>query len=225
MRHEILLDGFVITSDNSAAIGEKPQDAVHAPDSVTAKFAARVALLEQWSAGSEPQAVLLHNFSGAKQWDAYVAGIAELFAEAETELPPISGSTETNMTTLQSGIAVTLIGKQHRTLAPAETLQWFVYGVPLVGEDVLAKADQVADLAVIKRAFESELIERVWPVGSKGIAHEVELLMGRRVGLSTVVDQNSSGGPATCVLVGVLPENSGRVQEYFGESLFSMVLE
>ena len=225
MRHELSIDGFIITSDNSAAIGEKPQDVVYAPDAVTAKFAARVALLEQWAAGSEPLALLLHNFSGADQWDAYMAGIAELFAEAQMPLPPISGSTETNMPTQQSGIAVTLIGKQHRKQTPAESLQWFVYGVPLVGKDVLAKQGQTADLGLIKKAFESALIERIWPVGSKGIAHEVALLMGRPVEVATALDMNSSGGPATCVLVGVMPENAERAQHYFGENLFLMKFE
>lgn len=220
MRHELLIDGLVITSDNSAAIGEKLQDAVYAPDSVTAKFAARVALLEQWAAGSEPQAVLLHNFSGADQWNAYLAGLAELFAESETVLPPISGSTETNMPTLQSGIAVTMIGKQNRDLAPAESLCWFVYGVPLVGEEVLTKTDQVADLGLIKKALDSAVIERIWPVGSKGIAQEAALLMGRHVEVSTALDMNCSGGPATCVLLGVKPANKERAQRYFAKNLF-----
>ncbi|MGB6407055.1 MAG: alpha-ribazole-5-phosphate synthase, partial [Planococcus donghaensis] len=106
MRHELLIDGLVITSDNSAAIGRKEQDVVQVSDAVTAKFAARVALLEQWAAGSEPQAVLIHNFSGTSSWDAYVEGVTELFAEAQSALPAISGSTETNMPTVQSGIAV-----------------------------------------------------------------------------------------------------------------------
>jgi len=225
MRHELLIDGFVITSDNSAAIGEKLQDAVYAPDAVAAKFAARVALLEQWAAGSEPQALLLHNFSGADQWDSYMDGIIELFTEAQTELPQISGSTETNMPTLQSGIAVTMIGKQQRRQAPAESLRWFVYGLPLVGEEVLAKADQIADLRLIKKAIESAAIERIWPVGSKGITHEVGLLMGRHTKVFTTPDIDCSAGPATCVLVGVLPPNSGRVQDFFGENLFQLEFE
>ncbi|MDQ0428286.1 hypothetical protein QOZ98_001112 [Planomicrobium stackebrandtii] len=222
MRHELLIDGFVITSDNSAAIGEKLQDVVYAPDSITAKFAARVALLEQWAAGSEPQAVLLHNFSGVEQWNAYLAGLTELFAEAETVLPPISGSTETNMPTLQSGIAVTMIGKQNRDLAPAESLRWFVYGVPLVGEEVLTKTDQIADLGLIRKAFDSAVIERIWPVGSKGIAQEAALLMDRHVEVSADLDLNCSGGPATCVLLGVNPANKERAQRYFGKNLFLM---
>lgn len=225
MRHELLIDGFVITSDNSAAIGEKQQDVLSVSDSVTAKFAARVALLEQWAAGSEPQAVLLHNFSGAAQWDGYVSGIAELFAEAQAALPPISGSSETNMPTLQSGIAVTMIGKQHRKQLPAESLCWFVYGRPLVGKEVLDNWDQTADLMLINKALESQLIERIWPVGSKGIGYEAELLMGRRAEVSAALDVESSGGPATCVLVGILPAVRERVQHYFGKNIHAIEFE
>ena len=222
MRHEILIDGFVITSDNSAGIGGKEQDVVKAPDTITAKFAARVALLEQWAAGSEPQAILLHNFSGAAQWDAYIEGIKELFNEAETAFPQISGSTETNMQTMQSGIAVTMIGKQQRPLLPAESLCWFVCGIPLVGEEVLTKWDQAADLALIGKSLGSGVVERIWPVGSKGIAREAELLMGRQLEITTDSDQHSSGGPATCILIGVLPSNYDEAQQYFGENLFPL---
>lgn len=225
MRHEIWIDGFVITSDNAAGIGEKQHDVIFASNATTAKFAARVALLEQWAAGSEPEAVLLHNFSGASQWDDYVAGLTELFTEAETVLPSISGSTESNMPMLQSGIAITMIGKQKRNLSAAESLRWFVYGVPLVGEEVLTKANQIADLGLLKKAFETGLIERIWPVGSKGIAQEFELLMEHRLGISTALDVETSGGPATCVLVGVQQSNAEGAQRYFGENLFSIEFE
>ena len=42
-------NGFIVTTDNSGGIGEKPGDIVAVPDRVTAYFAARVALLEQWA--------------------------------------------------------------------------------------------------------------------------------------------------------------------------------
>nr|WP_316046884.1 hypothetical protein [Planococcus glaciei] len=83
-----------------------------APDRITAKFAARVALLEQWAAGSEPEVILLHNFSGEAQWNRYVEGIKEQFEEIGIEMPQLAGSSETNMPTLQSGIAVTMLGRQ-----------------------------------------------------------------------------------------------------------------
>lgn len=219
MRHGLTVEGLIITSDNSAGIGEKEWDVVTAPDYITAKFAARVALIEQWAAGSEPFAVLLHNFSGAAQWQRYIEGITETFAEAEMKLPPISGSSETNMDTMQSGLAVTMIGKQTRNPAPAESLIWFIYGVPLVGEAVLTHQHQLADLLLMKIALESGIIERVWPVGSKGIAHEAELLMGRSMEISAAHDIQSSSGPATCVLLGALPAHVDRTKKHFGQFL------
>lgn len=217
MRHGLKVGGMVITSDNSAGIGEKMRDVVKAPDSVTAKFAARVALLEQWTAGSEPIAVLLHNFSGVSQWQCYIEGITEVFTEADLEPPPISGSSETNMETLQSGLAVTMIGKEERGLAPAESLSWFIYGVPLVGAEVLAHPQQLADLQLIKTALASGIIERVWPVGSKGIAAEFSLLFGRPLQISAPLNMQASGGPATCVLLGVKPAAAERAKQHFGE--------
>ncbi|ANU27446.1 hypothetical protein [Planococcus versutus] len=222
MRHEVAIDDFIITSDNSAGIGEKEQDVIYVSNTLTAKFAARVALLEQWAAGSTPQAVLVHNFSGASSWDAYVAGITELFTEAQTTLPSISGSTETNMLTQQSGIAITMIGKQQKKPINAELLCWSVYGVPLVGEQVIVNAEQVANMKLLKKALDSSLIERIWPVGSKGIQQEFQSLMDRPVEISTALDVNCSGGPATCVLVGVLPRNLERIQRDFGKHLYSI---
>ena len=102
---------FVVTTDNSGGIGEKPHDLVAVPDQVTAYFAARVALLEQWAAHADPVSVLIHNFTGPDSWAAYVKGVEQAFAEAGCELPPITGSTETNMELLQSAFAVTMIGE------------------------------------------------------------------------------------------------------------------
>ena len=217
MRHGLKVEGLVITSDNSAGIGEKEWDTVKAPDSLTAKFAARVALLEQWAAGSEPSAILLHNFSGVSQWQRYIEGITEVFIEADLELPPISGSSETNMETMQSGLAVTMIGKEKRKLAPAESLSWFIYGVPLVGAEVLAHPQQLANLQLIKTALASGIIERVWPVGSKGIAAEISLLFGRPLEISAPLNMQASGGPSTCVLLGVKPAMAERAQKHFGK--------
>lgn len=221
MRHELIIDGLVITSDNSAAIGEKEQDAVKAPDTVTAKFAARVALLEQWAAGSEPQAVLLHNFSGAGQWEKYVAGIDELFQEAGLASMPIKGSSETNMETLQSGIAVTMLGKRVRDNSLSD-LNWFAYGLPLTGNDVLEQYGQIADLKKIHGALQKNLIQRIWPVGSKGIAAEVNLMLGAAVSVTADLDLNVSGGPATCVLIGVRAENIDLVKRHLGGLLFPL---
>ncbi|MGB6405823.1 MAG: alpha-ribazole-5-phosphate synthase, partial [Planococcus donghaensis] len=142
--------------------------------------------------------------------------------EAQSALPAISGSTETNMPTVQSGIAVTLIGKEFRKQMSVESLQWFVYGVPLVGQEVLTHVHQTANLALLKKALDTSLVERIWPVGSRGIANEFELLMKRPVQISTSLDSKKSSGPATCVLVGVQHDNLERARRYFGELVYAV---
>ncbi|WP_370455130.1 alpha-ribazole-5-phosphate synthase [Planomicrobium sp. CPCC 101079] len=219
MRHELLLGEWVITSDNSGGIGEKPMDFVKAPDAVTAKFAARVALLEQWAANSEPEAVLIHNFSGEEQWQRYVEGIEELLAETGTENVQFSGSSETNIETLQSGIAVTMLGKRKEDVS-IKSLEWFVYGVPLTGEDVLLKTHQLADLKKLSDARASRLIERLWPVGSKGIGYEAKRLLGEEIHSDHSINMNASAGPSTCVLIGVRGGNRNRLAEHFGRYIY-----
>lgn len=223
MRHEMLLGEWVVTSDNSGGIGEKPMDVVKAPDLLTAKFAARVALLEQWAAGSDPEAVLLHNFSGEEQWHRYVAGVEEVLAETGIKNVQLSGSSETNIATLQSGIAVTMLGKQKQKLS-TETLEWFVYGVPLVGEDVLLKKEQLADLKKLSEAKASGLIERLWPVGSKGIKYEAKQLLGEEILSVAGVDIEASAGPSTCVLIGARKGKQDQLIRHFGIHVFPILI-
>lgn len=224
MRHELVLDDWIVTSDNSAAIGEKPLDAVSATDHHTAKFAARVALLEQWAAGSEAEAVLLHNFSGQAQWSRYIGGIRELFTEVGLTDIPIQGSSETNIETLQSGIAVTIFGKRRRRFSNDE-LEWFAYGMPLVGREVLEKEEQMADMKLLRENLSIGLIERIWPVGSKGIEKEMELLKGEPLRISADIDVTCSAGPSTCVLLGIRPVLVEKVKKQMGNLLFPLYIK
>ncbi|MGO1057575.1 alpha-ribazole-5-phosphate synthase [Planococcus sp. FY231025] len=225
MRHELQLGDWIVTSDNSAAIGEKPADAVFAADSTTAKFAARVALLEQWAAESEPEALLVHNFSGEAQWTLYLEGITDLFTELGRPLPQLAGSSETNMATLQSGIAVTMLGKRKRKVVQPDGLYWYIYGMPLVGKAVLEQSESMADLKKIADALSSGLIQRVWPVGSKGIAEEAELLFGQQVHLLADIDMDASAGPASCVLIGAASADTKVLKMHFGNCVFPISLQ
>lgn len=218
MRHELIIDDFVVTTDNSAAIGEKEFDEVKAADRIVAKFSARVALLEQWAAGSEARAVILHNFSGEGQWDEYVSGIEELFQEAGLQPLPIKGSSETNFRTLQSGLSVTILGKKIKK-KENKNLVWFVYGSPMMGKDVLEKPGDIADLKLLNRMIKEEAIDALWPVGSKGIEGEIKTMAGKRVLPVFGLDLQASGGPSTAVLIGVGREKSEMLKNYKLEPL------
>ncbi len=223
MRNELMVDGMVITTDNSAAIGEKALDRVHVPDEIAAKFAARVALAEQWAAGGEAAAILLHNFSGELHWPRYISGIHQLFSELGLKAPPISGSTESNMETLQSGLAVTVIGRQIRMQAHADELEWFVYGEPLVGEAVVNQPGRIADLRIVKAALDDAHIERIWPIGSRGIGEEAEKLFGRPIPIAPEISKEASGGPATCLLIGIKPGKLKEAKSLFGKNFRRLI--
>ncbi|MBD7984672.1 hypothetical protein H9649_08775 [Sporosarcina sp. Sa2YVA2] len=216
--------GIVVTTDNSGGIGMKPDDIVTAPDRVTAYFATRVALLEQWTAGAIPSSILVHNFSGPDSWEPYVKGVEDVFLEADYEAPSISGSTESNMHLLQSALAVTIIGKRI-TEETTDELHWYIYGKPLVGHEVLENRIQIASLHLIKQAMDKGLIQRIWPVGSGGIQSEYRELTGEPDCLIQAdVDIYKSAGPATSVLIGVNANRVEEAQNHFGGELHKIIV-
>ena len=214
MRNAILLpNGFVLTTDNSAGIGEKKDDIVTTPDEVVSYFAARVTLLEQWAARATPMSIVVHNFSGHQSWGKYVVGIEKLFNEIGIKCPVVTGSSETNMETLQSAIAVTMIGE--RMDGNYGGISWHAYGKPSVGEEVIKNRDKIANLKKIREAINIGLVHRVWPVGSTGIKGECE-----RLGLNGDVgnwDVDKSAGPATTVLLGIDSRKEKEAKLHFGD--------
>lgn len=225
MRHAIQLNGMIVTTDNSGGIGEKKADLIFVKDEVTAKFAARVALLEQWAANAEPSAILIHNFSGEQSWGKYVQGIADLFREIGIEVPTISGSTETNMPLNQSALAVTMIGEVVR-FPRDEELRWFTYGTPLVGDEVIEQTEKIASVQKIYEAFQKGLIERIWPVGSCGILHEVRMLTRNDEAIvKSIHNTAKSAGPATVILMGVKEHQRTNALAFFGDNLQNLSIE
>lgn len=213
MRNASLLpNGFVLTTDNSAGIGEKKNDVVSTPDEIVSYFAARVALLEQWAAGANPLSIVVHNFSGSQSWNKYITGIEKLFNEIGINCPEITGSSETNMETLQSAIAVTMLGET--VTEKNKDVRWYVYGKPSVGEEVIRNSEKIANLKKIKEAVSLGLVHQVWPVGSTGIKSECE-----RIGINAHLaewDLEKSAGPATTVLLGIDRMKENEAKLHFG---------
>lgn len=212
-------DGFIITTDNSGGIGEKADDVVVVPDHITAYFAARVALLEQWAAYAQPVAVLIYNFSGRASFVKYVQGVTDLFQEAGVEVPKISGSTETNMELKQSAVAISIVGKKKEAIVE-EDLQWFSYGMPLVGQEVIGRVDEVASIKLIYEAIANGIVQRIWPVGSSGILQEVRALANNsRVEVVSELDVEKTAGPSTVVLLAIPVEKIAGAKSFFGKHL------
>ena len=217
-------NGFIVTTDNSGGIGEKLQDIVSVPDRVTAYFAARVALLEQWTTHAEPVSILIHNFSGGSSWGNYVSGVTDLFHEAGLEVPPINGSSETNMDLVQSAMAVTIIGKKTEVQAQ-ENRAWFTYGAPLVGDEVRNHVDEIASVALIHEAMKKGIVQQIWPVGSSGILQEVRLLTGiKEASVETMLDPIKSAGPSTVVLLAIPEMKIKEAEALFGVHLNKLII-
>ncbi|WP_155591340.1 hypothetical protein [Lysinibacillus cavernae] len=206
---------FIATMDNAAAIGEKSQDIVFAPDQLTAYMTARVTFLEQLAAQALPIQILLANFSGDAAWSRYEKGIQQVFEEAGLTCPAIAGSTESNMPTLQSSLAITMLGEvQSRRVFDQKQLSWFTYGLPLVGEELLAQPEDIAQLQPIFQAWQAEIVQQVWPVGSKGLQGEFARLFGEQQ-VECSLDRTKSAGPCTVILLGIDSEKVHQAQKFF----------
>lgn len=228
MRNALKLpNGFVVTADNSGGIGEKEADIVSAPNDVVSYFAARVALLEQWTAHAKVESVIIQNFSGDAAWQAYVNGVENILEEVGLTSIQISGSSETNMELMQSAMAVTMIGRINEEMSEEvnDQVNWFTYGQPFVGSDVLDHFDAIADLKKVKEALESGLVKKIWPVGSKGIQAEARVLFANEsLCVNSELDVEKSAGPSTVVLIGVAPGLVEQARQHFNSEWRELIV-
>lgn len=205
MRNAIEIDASTfVTIDNAACIGEKEADIVHVPNEIAAYFTARTAILEQWCAGAMPVHLLLANFTSDAAWNDYVKGCERVFHEIGQKMPPITGSSETNFSPLQSGLSLTIIGKK-QFVPTVEQCRFFVIGKPLVGQQVMDQPENVANLAEVFNLLKIGVIQQVWPTGSKGIGAEIQAFIGSH--FTCEVNLVQSAGPSTAVLVAVQEQN------------------
>lgn len=196
-------ESLVIACDNSGGIGSKEHDFVQASYETVGYYGFRVAVMECMAAGATPMSVVIHNFSGDESWNGLVDGVQKGLDELGLVDIPVTGSTESNFILIQSAVGIVVLGKRpmRHTVTLSETSKIGLVGSPLVGEEVMTKNDQVAPLSIFRKISDLRNVI-VWPVGSKGILHEL-LQMGHvnRSEIKTDVDMVKSAGPATCFLV------------------------
>lgn len=215
-------DSLVITTDNSGAIGMKEQDSVKVAYDIVGYFSFRVAMMECLAVGSRPIAVVVQNFCGEKEWDFLVTGVKKGLAEIGLEGVKITGSTESNFPLVQSVVGLNVIGvksKDDGRKGPFEKVA--LIGKPLIGEEVMTQAKDVAPLSLF---YKMSLLENVmlWPIGSKGVEHELKR-MGFETGeISTEIDLLKSGGPATSFLVSYQSDREKEIKELAGQYYYSL---
>ncbi|MGG0717848.1 AIR synthase related protein [Robertmurraya massiliosenegalensis] len=191
-------DSLVITTDNSGGIGLKEQDHVKVSYDTVGYFSFRVAVMDCLAAGARPIAVTIQNFCGEQEWDELVSGVQKGINELESGDIRITGSTESNFPLLQSAVGLNVIGMRSSTNRMIESSGVALIGLPLVGNEVMESTDQVAPLSLFYQLSMREDVS-VWPVGSKGIAYELQRL--DLIKECRDLDFQKSGGPATSFLL------------------------
>lgn len=211
-------DGLLVLScDSNASVGDKPHDVLARAPEEAGYAAAKVALMEVLAAGATPL-IVADNLcvelepTGRRVIDGIRAACAELQAG-----PVLTGSSETNLPTTQTGIGVTVLGyvAAARCLLggsqPGDVV--IAAGRPRGGHrDPYAETDpDVAGIGTVRRLAGRPGTHEIVPVGSRGIAAELADLSGT-AGLTLTLasahglDLRRSGGTSTVVLAAVAPD-------------------
>jgi len=202
---------MVIACDSLGSIGSKPKDSLSCSAETSGYFAAQVVLLELLAYRAEPQIVIdnlcVEMESTGKE---ILKGIDRALLDADLkDQCMVTGSSEENMATVQTGIGITAIGFMDPSIREELKIQKgdgvFLIGEPKVGAEVLAKEEKLPMLKVIRHLSALSDVREILPVGSKGIGYELKQLEKTNEGSfqrgNASVDLDKSAGPATCVLV------------------------
>ncbi|PLR77365.1 ATP-binding protein [Bacillus sp. V3-13] len=220
-------ESLVVASDNSGGIGLKEHDIVQVPYGIVSYYGFRVAAMECIAAGGTPLAVIIHNFSGDSAWDELIIGIRQGLSELELDHLPISGSTESNFSLLQSATGIIVIGrmlnKTDREFSLSDDIGFAVIGQPLVGDEVVGQPELIAPLQLFKWLTEQDEVIEVIPVGSKGILYELRnFLDAEKYVCENDLDLEKSSGPSTCFLIAYAKNGEEKLRQK-ADGLFSRI--
>lgn len=208
---------IIIACDSCGGIGLKEYDQLKVSPYVTAKYTARVAIMEVLCTGAEV-VCLVNTICNEMNPTGLtiIQGIKEELAKADLPETMLTGSTEENFATFATGLGITAIGiaaNQQLRINTVTDKAWLVaLGTPKVGQEVLdSTAEKLMDYATVRRMVASEDIYELLPVGSKGILYEAQQLAeSNRLRLelheTLQVDINKSAGPSTVILAAVRQE-------------------
>lgn len=207
---------LAVACDSDGAIGNKPQDVVKVSEKVIAQFAVRVPLFEIISCGAVPFLVIdCLSVEMEPSGERIVTEIRNYVREAGiNEDIQVTGSSEENVPTVQTGIGVTILGMVDRdglkigSSQPGDRV--LCAGIPKSGPDDEVRTDdpEILSLRDLQTLRKSAFVHDILPVGSKGIGYEAQQLaqagsLTFRPDERVFLDGNKSAGPSTCVLLTV----------------------
>jgi hypothetical protein len=224
---------LVIACDSDGGIGSKPQDIVQVPERILGRFAVRVPLMEIFASGAIPAVVVdtlavEMNPSGI----AIIEGIREELVLAGLDADQmLTGSTEDNVPTVQTGLGVVVVGfVSEEDFNPGGSKDQDV--VVCVGMPKSAPEDQVdlddpdiADTICVRTLASLGYVHDILPVGSKGVVHEqAELAKSAELELLSEtdpgIDIHKSAGPSTCILVSLAMSDLNNLRKSIKQPIY-----
>jgi len=215
---------LVVACDSNGGIGPKPGDTVRTSGYELGRLAARVPLAEMIACGATP--ILLIDTLNVEQEPTgatIIAGIQDEMRDAGMDpAHALNGSTEDNVPTIATGVGIVVLGlaaedrfRPGRAKAGDTVL---CVGVPKSAPHYQVVSDDPTILrpSALRQLASLDVIGDILPVGSRGVAAEAHDLAAF-AGLpfvpdaSPAIDMAASGGPGTCCLITVSPEDVSQV--------------
>lgn len=206
---------LVIACDSNASIGEKESDYKKAPYEEVAISAMKVPFMEVMATGAKPFLVVdnlcVEMESAGKNIISNMK--AELNRRGYGNSVHLTGSTEDNMPTKQTGIGVTVIGYLDKNDSRiGKTLQGdkiVCVGIPKSGvydyDSYSEYDDDIANIGTVNKLLALPYVHEILPVGSKGAWYEAQQLCEtsglkcKKVACNKI-DAKRSAGSSTAVL-------------------------
>jgi|LSQX01.3.fsa_nt_gb hypothetical protein len=219
---------FVIACDSLGAIGSKEADYLKTTANIVGRCTVRVPLLEVVAAGAKPLAIVnTLSVEMEPTGRAILSGIREELAASGFPDIVITGSTEENVPTRETGVGITVIGEAKTTALrlgkarAGDTV--YCLGKPRVGYEVLGAV--VPDVPLVNKLLEEEWIHEILPVGSRGVLYEAgQLAAGAGGELQLRADEDldirKSAGPATSLLLAAEDERAADLRELSGLEVY-----
>ncbi len=205
---------MITTCDSDGGIGSKKYDTIFSPAYDLGRLAARVPIMEMLASGALPVVVVdtlcVEMDPTGKE---IIKGIRDEVSEAGLNGDlVVTGSTEDNVNTDQTGVGVVVVGfVEKNDFRPGRSLEGDLVvclGIPKSAPEhkVHYTDDEIANTKLLKQLNSFNFIHDVLPIGSKGISYEFREL-AKSANLSPfyyndiTLDITKSGGPSTCCLV------------------------
>lgn len=226
---------MVLACDSDGGIGSKPQDIVKVDEETIAHFATRVPLFEVIASGATP--FLIVNCLSFEMEDTgrkVIAAIKNYVREAGIlEDIQVTGSTEDNVPTIQTGIGVTVLGladiDKFHPGSSQEGDQLVCIGIPKSGPkyEVRLNDPELISLKELLKIRSLPFVHDILPVGSKGIFHEAEQLAASNSLVYSPfsfdgIDPKQSAGPSTCVIASIPSAHISNLSDVIQAPFFSI---